>query len=68
MEFENPVVWIKAKYAAPKQRGRYAGGTNAAPLKKRGKKQSGSKPPMTRQRVMVLEPTKGKITWIWRTV
>lgn len=63
-----PVTWIKHKYAAPKQRGRYAGGTNAAPLKHRSKKQSGSKPPMTRQRVMVLKPESGKISWIWRTV
>lgn len=61
-----PISWIKAKYAAPKQRGRYSGGTHNGPPKKR-KKVSGSKPKPTRQRVMTLNAD-NKIGFIWRTV
>ena len=67
MDTLQPVTWLKAKYSAPKQRGRYAGGPNAAPLKHRNKKGS-VKIVQTRQRVMVLEPIKGKTTWIWRAI
>jgi hypothetical protein len=61
-----PVSWLKAKYSCPKQRGRYAGGTNGAPLKKR-KKVGGSKIKPTQQRVMVLGAN-GKTGFIWRPV
>jgi len=60
-----PMTWIKNKYAAPKTRGRYSGGTNSAPLKKR--KKSGSKIKPTMLRVKVLQAN-GKVAWSWRTV
>lgn len=61
-----PVSWIKAKYAAPKQRGRYSGGTHNGPPKKRHKV-SGSKPKPTQQRIMTLHGN-GKIAFSWRAV
>lgn len=57
-----PFVWVKAKYLAPKQRGRYAGGANAAPKKNRNKK--GPKVAPTFRNVMVLSATSNKITWV----
>lgn len=61
METLEPVVWVKAKYTSPKQRGRYAGSANYAPPKKHRKNAKAPKP--TFKTIMVLEPIKGKITW-----
>jgi hypothetical protein len=60
-----PVSWIKWKYACPKTRGRYNGGTHNGPPKKR--KKNGSKIKPTQQRVMILQGS-GKVAWDWRTV
>jgi len=60
-----PVVWLKAKYSCPKQRGRYAGGANSAPIKKRKKTPNKEKPTM--QHVMHI--TKDlKTVWFWRAI
>ena len=64
METLEPHVWVKAKYTAPKQRGRYAGSSNSAPKKKHRKDAKAHKP--TFQMVMVLEPISGKVTWVKR--
>lgn len=58
-----PVSWIKWKYAAPKTRGRYSGGTHNGPPKKR--KKTGSKGKSDRQRVMILQAN-GRVAWGWQ--
>lgn len=61
-----PVSWLKAKYSAPKQRGRYSGGTHNGPPKHR-KKVGGSKAKPTQRRMMILGAN-GKISWDWQAV
>ena len=63
METLEPFVWIKHKYAAPKQRGRYAGSSNAAAQKKKHRKDAKAPKP-TFKTIMVLDPLKGKTTWV----
>lgn len=57
-----PVVWVKQKYLDPKTRGRYKGGANSAPVRKRRKIGGGPSPI---ERVMVINVA-GKTTWIER--
>lgn len=64
MDILSPVVWVKAKYTAPKQRGRYSGSANYAPPKKRHKNAKAPKPDF--QMVMKLDALSGKTTWFKR--
>lgn len=57
-----PMTWVKAKYTAPKTRGRYSGGANAAPQKKRHKVGSRSAVKPTHRNTLVLG-TNGKFRW-----
>jgi hypothetical protein len=60
-----PVSWIKWKYACPKQRGRYSGGTHNGPPKKR--KKVGSKIKPTQRRVKIIQAN-GRVAWDWQPV
>jgi hypothetical protein len=57
------VTWIKWKYACPKTRGRYSGGTHNGPPKKR--KKNGPKVG-SGNRMMILQAS-GKVAWDWKT-
>jgi hypothetical protein len=52
---DGSMTWMKAKYACPKRKGRYAGGPKAAPLKKRTKK--GAKTYIYGSHVLVMLPS-----------
>lgn len=58
-----PVVWVKMKYLEPKTRGRYKGGANSAPVRKR-KKVGGGPSPIERVKVITAA---GKTSWIDRS-
>lgn len=59
------VTWIKAKYSAPKQKGRYHSTHNDQGGKKRTK--IGNKSKSTHERVLTITAS-GKRSWGWRTV
>lgn len=57
-----PVVWIKAKYAMPKTRGKYKGGEHPAKKRRYSKNAKALKPNFLMTMVLDLE-NGGKIRW-----
>jgi hypothetical protein len=60
-----PVTWLKAKYSAPKQKGRYHSTHNDQGNKKKTKVGRQTKP--VREHVLTITAT-GKRSWSWRAV
>lgn len=60
-----PVTWMKLKYACPKDKGRYKGGTNALSKKSDRKRKKTGGGPHPIEHVMVLDIDKSTY-WITR--
>lgn len=59
-----PIIWIKAKYAAPKTRGKYKGGEHAAPKRRYHKNAKAERPAMIKRLILDVE-NGGKVRWDW---
>lgn len=58
-----PFVWVKAKYLAPKTRGKYSGGSTTGSSKKRRHKNAKAVKPLFKMQMVLDLERGGKIRW-----